>query len=123
MKNNLKARIKLKAPLLCKGDKLPNIFCGDGWYQLISEMMDLLEPMAHDVKKQYCKEPRLYSIEPSKGSMKVIIDDIDMAMDNVIEQYEDKSGSICETCGEPGIANGIGWIEVLCKHCAKAAGR
>lgn len=109
--------------MICRGDNLPFLHCGDGWYQLIADMMDKLEPMAHNVKDLYGKEPKLYRIESRKGAMNVIIDDVDMAMDEIIMIYQDRSESICETCGEPGTPNGNGWIEVMCKGCASQAGR
>ncbi|WP_273150757.1 hypothetical protein [Methylophaga thiooxydans] len=118
MKQHLAAQIKLRAPMLCRGDDLPFLNCGDGWYQLIVNMMDELEPMAQEMKQLYGKEPKLFHIETHHATMQVVIDDISKAMDEIIERYEEKSETICVSCGAPGRPQGK-WVEILCNSCFK----
>lgn len=126
MRESLKAQIKLKYPISCRGSDLPTLNCGDGWFELIDSLLNELEPIALVMKQQGTIElglPKLFYIEPDRGSMKVAMDNINNAMDELIEKYQEKSESVCEACGSPGTVNGHGWVEVLCTTCAKASGR
>ena len=102
--------------MICRGDKLPFLNCGDGWYQLIADMMDELEPLAQDMKRLSGKEPKLAWIETHHATMQVVMDDIGKDMDEVIERYQDASESVCENCGQTGRPQGK-WVEILCDEC------
>ena len=82
--------------------------CGDGWFDLIKELSEKLEPLgivAAQVKEKF-GSLRFYTMgEPIEIADKV---------DALIDKAEDKSLETCEVCGEPGELNDGGWLSVRC---------
>lgn len=87
--------------------------CGDGWFELIKELSEKLEPLgavAAQVKEKY-GTLRFYIEGISEGAF-------DEAYD-LIDEAEEKSAEICEKCGQPGKLRGGGWVQTLCDECDK----
>ena len=85
--------------------------CRDGWFELIKELSEKLEPhgiVATQVKEKY-------------GGLRFYVGGIptDVAdeMYDYIDEAEDKSYEICEQCGQPGNCNEGGWLTTLCDEC------
>jgi len=102
------AKIKLNHPTLCRGDFYLN--CGDGWYQLIDEMLTEIEKVRGQLM------PRLAYIEPNKGRMKAVVDGMNAEIQDIIDAYEYRSQRICEGCGGKGQPRS-GWIMAACNDC------
>lgn len=96
-------------PILYGSLESPKVFfeCGQGWYQLLhdlsSELMLVLgTSTVTQVKEKY-------------GTLRFYVDFANDAAWDIIEKYENKSGSVCETCGQHGHRRTLnGWISTLC---------
>jgi len=85
---------------------------GAGWHGLVDEAYDLLEP--HGIKVTQVKEKfgqlRIYT-----GWMRV---DIANELDEKLWAIEERSISICETCGAPSTLQSLGgWLKSICDPC------
>lgn len=119
MNDSLRAKLKLQCPVLCRGRDLPLLNCGEGWYQHIEKMMRELEVFAQQYRNQGRDEeelPKLVWIETHHATMQAVIDNLTAEMDEIVEQYEEGSESVCEHCGKPGRPQGK-WTEILCDDC------
>ena len=81
---------------------------GDGWFELLKELSEKIEP--YEVEAVQVKEKfgglRFYLVG---GAPQEVWDAIDAA--------EAQSFKTCEVCGEPGEARGGGWVRTLCSAC------
>jgi len=81
--------------------------CGDGWFEIIKELSEKLEPL--DVVAVQVKE--------KFGTLRFYIGyGCDEAFD-AIDLAGDKSAETCEKCGEPGSLRDAGWVHTLCNSC------
>ena len=91
--------------------------CGDGWFDLIKELSENLEPLgvvAEQVKEKF-------------GTLRFYVGGVpteiaDQVWD-AIEEAEQKSETTCELCGAPGELRGTGWVSTLCDSCNDKGGR
>lgn len=84
--------------------------CGDGWFELIKELSEKLEPLgveAVQVKEKF-------------GGLRFYANHATDAAWDLIEEAECKSETICEECGKAGKPNGVGWIKTLCEECRES---
>ena len=84
--------------------------CGDGWFELIKELSEKLEPMgveAIQVKEKW-GGLRFYLVGGAPHE----------AWD-LIEEAEEKAETICEACGAPGEVRDRPWVVTLCDECDK----
>lgn len=75
-----------------------------GWYPLVIELIKELNENGWN-KQVSC-------IKQKYASLRFYIDE---PLDEIIEKYEERSGHICEICGEKGKIRYSGWEEVLCR--------
>jgi hypothetical protein len=96
--------------------------CGDGWYRIIKEAAEKLEPL---IVAEIAKDPggwnagyyRASQIKEKYGTLRFYLSGGTDAMWKIIEEAERKSAKICETCGRPGKLRGKGWLWTACaKH-------
>ncbi len=90
-----------------------NIYCGDGWFDIIYNLCKEIYPMRPKVMqikekfgglRFYCSFPKDYS---EKGYV-------------FIRKAQGQSIETCETCGEPGeLAIHKGWRFVACDKCSE----
>jgi hypothetical protein len=84
---------------------------GDGWYELVKNLID--ELIADGWDKQVCQvkekfgELRFYTNGGGENHYKII------------SKYENMSVKTCEVCGKPGEQRGGGWITTLCDEHVK----
>ena len=99
------------------------IECGDGWYDLLDELLTELEKLIDE------KYPH-FKVD-SKDSFKLTVDQIkekygglrfyisygnDEILD-LIDKFEEKSYKICEICGKEGeLKVTRGWYSTLCEN-------
>lgn len=84
--------------------------CGDGWFELIKELSEKLEPMgveAIQVKEKW-GGLRFYLAGGAPHE----------AWD-LIEEAEERAETICEACGAPGEVRDRPWVVTLCDECDK----
>ena len=84
--------------------------CGDGWLQMIHDLISELIAAGWD--KQICQ------IKEKFGGLRFYINAGSDEVWTIISNYESLSYKVCETCGEQGeLRNDIGWYRTLCdKH-------
>lgn len=90
-----------------------NWYVREGWYSLIEELLDKLNVVCED-KHIYIQE-----VKEKFGGMRVWAEgDTTDEVWNLIEEYENKSYTICEVCGKPGkYRDELAWKQTLCDHC------
>jgi hypothetical protein len=94
---------------------------GDGWYNLIDELCSKLVALHPNIRADQVKEKygtlRFYI--SSEGKVPATL--MDKAYD-LEDEYETKSSTICEECGNVGLLRGNGWLRTLCDAHATAMG-
>ena len=84
---------------------------GQGWMPLVTELLDKLKSIGWD--------GNILQIKEKFGGLRFYIDTgSDRAFD-LIDEYENKSFSICEICGDPGKLIGHGWLMTRCEKHAR----
>lgn len=84
---------------------------GEGWGGLLDRLYDQLkeDDLVIDVKEKW-------------GGLRVYLWGGDEKLNELVDQLEKESLSICEWCGAPGILRSGGWIRTLCEVHAKELG-
>lgn len=98
MNSTLISSLKEKFPKLFT--KLEDITCEDGWYNLIHNMCEKIQAY---VDKEEDTQTRIFKIRNLYGQMQVnaYTDSIE-AIENFIEEAEERSSITCEFTGLPG---------------------
>ena len=100
----------------------------DGWYRLIYDMCQEIT----DLYRSYHKEIDIVptQVKEKFGTLRFYhrfggreesgYEELHRKVEDVVSKYEDKSGSVCEQCGDVGkLRDDRGWIRALCdKHAA-----
>jgi len=87
--------------------------CGDGWFDLIYDLSKKIVKLDPKVEAEQVKE--------KFGSLRYYINrNKNDKVFKLIDEYEKKSGKICENCGKRGKPRCIsGWFSTLCNKCCK----
>lgn len=120
---------------------------GPGWYELIYNLSAKLEKLIEkyidenpdlpctwcgvkESKHKNCHNPEDGKHEPSYpkasqvkekyGELRFYMTSATDEMYELIDEAEEKSRYICETCGAPGSTRGTGWLTTLCDDCDKS---
>lgn len=95
--------------------------CGDGWYGIIREAAEKIEPLIVAYKKEFPDEdaPRASQVKEKFGTMRFYLSHGTDAMFKATEEAERKSEITCEDCGKKGILRKGGWLVTLCSKCHK----
>lgn len=87
--------------------------CGEGWHPLIKELLDKLE--AYTILFPLWKHLRILQIKEKWGSLNVYTNFLTNEIVALIDEYEQKSLTICEICGKTGfLREDLSWIQTLC---------
>jgi hypothetical protein len=85
--------------------------CGDGWFELIKELSEKLEPLGVEA----------IQVKEKWGGLRFYISGGTPDAWDLIEAAEAASETICEQCGAPGELRGKFWIQTLCDTCSQGA--
>lgn len=104
------------------------IECGDGWYTLLREGAEKLEPIFVDL---IAKDPegfkygyyRTSQIKEKYGTLRWYLAGSSEEMDKIIDEAEEKSAVTCEQCGKAGKLRGYGWYYTACVEHAEEQDR
>jgi hypothetical protein len=81
--------------------------CNEGWYPLLKELIDTL--ITAGWNKETCQ------VKEKFGGLRFYINNCSDTMYDIIHEAEDKSYTICEITGKPGVLRtDIGWYLTLC---------
>lgn len=93
------------------------ICCGNGWYDIIRDLSEKLEPFgvqAVQVKEKF-GGLRFYLAGYPKE------DDAYKVVMKAVREAEEASYKTCELCGAPGKSRDGGWVRVLCDDCESSS--
>lgn len=117
----LRKSVAHPAPLQFRG-----IEAGDGWYEIIHQLLTEIEAksVADGISKR--KWPRVLQIKEKFGILRFYIDisafkvdDLELVR-NMISTAAAKSAEVCEDCGAPGKLYNAAWLHVKCAECEAA---
>lgn len=100
--------------------------CGDGWFQLLWDLSEKLEPYAAATK-----DSEIYfaasQVKEKYGTLRFYTNYWSEDVGKLIDEAESKSAITCEDCGQPGQlmshdGNPYGWYRTQCINCAKQNG-
>ena len=84
------------------------LMVGPGWSKLLDEVYDRLEKFPDSYVSQ---------VKEKWGRLRIYVFGVDESTLDFIDEIEERSGTICEVCGEPGELRDGGWIVCRCdKH-------
>jgi len=87
---------------------------GRGWYPLIYELLNKLQA----IEDRDGIGLEITQIKEKFGGLRVYTNIGTDEIWNLIEEYGEKSFTICEICGKPGkLRNNHGWYTTLCDSC------
>lgn len=94
------------------------ISCGDGWYGLIYELAEKLEPLIQKEEPELRFEYSAVQVKEKFGGLCFYVGYATKEMRKAISETEAKSYVTCEECGEVADQDvSYGWILTLCKPC------
>lgn len=94
-------------------------FPGDGWYGIIREAAEKLEPLIKAIRMERPDEdfPRASQVKEKFGTMRFYMTMETDEMSKIVDEVERKSAETCEECGEKGELRRGGWLVTLCNSC------
>lgn len=131
MKESLDKQLCHDFPLLfADRNASPRVSCmywgfpGDGWYGIIREAAEKLEPLIIAYRKENPGKdfPRAAQVKEKFGTMRFYMNFQIDEMDKIISRLEGKSAETCENCGKKGRLRKGGWLRTLCNRCHKQNG-
>lgn len=95
--------------------------CGDGWFKIIKEASEKLEPLIVKLIEEYPDAknyfPRASQVKEKYGALRFYLTSGTDEMRSIIAKAERKSSKICELCGKPGKLRGKELVYTRCeKH-------
>ncbi len=100
--------------------------CGPGWDPLLTELSEKLEGLIENLERLVGKgvgrdfSPCASQIKEKYGTLRFYMYSETDEMSELIEEYEDRSSSICELCGQKGTLQlKCSWRMTRCTECLK----
>lgn len=91
-----------------------------GWVSLVREMVQKLEAQALLEKRTSEKSVKCAQIKEKFGLLRCYLLNTSEAMQQIVHEFENRSATVCESCGAPGKLYNEGWHHVKCDTCEKA---
>lgn len=98
-------RTDMRSSLMCFG-----FGCGDGWYQLLWDLCEKIEPLAGD-------DFEIVQVKEKFGGLRFYVQGGLAGILDLIYDAEQQSEATCERCGKPGTIRNGGWLRCLCDEC------
>ena len=101
-------------PLLykyCKGLEI-----GQGWYELVYELSSKIEAILDDQAQAGYDHCYAAQVKEKYGTLRFYMASETDEISKLIEEYENESMYICETCGKPGKWYDNGWCHTHCEE-------
>lgn len=88
--------------------------CGCGWEGLVTELIQKLQ----ELKDTKYPDLEVVQVKEKWGYLTVYLNYYYPEAEQLIDEYRDKSGTVCEMCGGPGKMKLLdGWYSVICDDC------
>lgn len=101
--------------------ELFGVECGKGWYPLIRPILNYIEE--YNSGKDGSERIELTQVKEKWGFLHVYTSRTTEELRKLISDAEQKSKTICEVCGNPGILRKVdGWYRTLCESCSQIVG-
>lgn len=94
-----------------KGPILEGGWVGEGWNDLLKELIDKLIEIGWD--------KRISQIKEKYGGLRFYPEGTTADGWKLIQSYEGASYNVCEVCGKDGVVRKGGWIKTLCEEHAE----
>jgi len=92
--------------------------CGKGWFPMLTELSDKLDAMFREKYPEYMENFEVLQVKEKFGTLRFYVSSAPDEIYELIDEYEKKSGTICETCGKPGtLKESRGWLITICEEC------
>jgi hypothetical protein len=94
--------------------------CGDGWYDIIYQLCERLEPLVAALDDGGAAF-QVVQVKEKFGGLRFYVDDANDEIHSAIEAACELSVKTCEVCGNPGSCeqDETGWWKTLCISCRK----
>jgi hypothetical protein len=105
------------------------IECGDGWYDLINSICQIVESLNKNIKdrnrliagnNETIIDFKFDQIKEKFGGLRAYYSGGNDYIRGLVSMAETMSYKICEVCGNKGKPNKGGWISTLCDGCRKS---
>lgn len=83
---------------------------GPGWRTLLQELLGKIEPLVDD-------NFEIYQVKEKYGELRFYTNKISSDVEEIIEDYVERSRHTCEYCGAQGELRLTGWWKTLCDSC------
>ena len=97
--------------------ELFGIECGKGWKSLYQPVLDKVAE--YNQGKPEEEQIEIQQVKEKFGGLRIYLSYYTKELDKMVDEAEEKSFKICESCGKPGKTRGRGWIYTLCDDCWK----
>lgn len=88
--------------------------CGDGWFDLIREAAEKIEPMLEKMPEGKRGRPTSMQVKEKYGGLRWYWGINKNEIRAIVDEVEKRSYKICETCGKLGNLRGNNWFYVSC---------
>lgn len=93
----------------------------EGWYQLLFELSARLDLLVKSHIAEHPEDktpPTALQVKEKFGRLRFYMSKPTEEMSDLLYEYECKSNTICERCGEPGNLYSINnWLKTVCAEC------
>jgi hypothetical protein len=89
-----------------KGPIIESGWVGEGWNDLLKNLIDELLQLGWD--------KRVNQIKEKFGGLRFYVENTPVNGHDVIDKYEKLSYSVCETCGNAGVLRAGKWLKTRC---------
>lgn len=116
MNNRQIQNLVSKYPALFSQQLPFGIECGDGWYDILDQLMGLISSyIEFKNKKEIQVEPVIIvQIKEKFGTLRFYFDGGDERIYGMVRMAEAMSSITCEECGKPGKLRGTSWFYTSC---------
>jgi hypothetical protein len=98
-------------------ERILSLSAGPGWHQLIWDLCTALEGMARQQVAEGQAPMRACQVKEKYGTLRFYLTGGSVSDEafELTEAAEEQSGTICETCGKPGMTGSVGdWLLTYC---------